>query len=71
MEATMEQAAHTNGHVRDLSPEESRELFDQAARYYLGISGEEFIRAWEAGEYDDDPDRPEVMNVVMLLPFAN
>jgi hypothetical protein len=66
----MTEAAKTNGHVRDLSPEESHRLFDEAARYYLGISGEEFVRAWEAGEYDDNPDRPEVMNVVMLLPFA-
>ncbi len=55
---------------QELSRDEGRALFDRQARYHLGISGDEFIRAWNAGEFDDDPDRPEVMEVVMLLPFA-
>jgi hypothetical protein len=59
-----------NGHVEELTPEQGRALFDRRARYYLHMSGEEFVRAWDAGEFDDDPDRPEVMSVVMLLPFA-
>ncbi|MGE0539327.1 MAG: hypothetical protein AB7R89_04030 [Dehalococcoidia bacterium] len=43
-------------------------LVDRAARRALGISGDEFISRWEAGEYSD-PDRdPEVMRIVMLLP---
>ncbi len=54
---------------QELSRDEGRALFDRQARYHLGISGDEFIRAWNAGEFDD-PDRPEVMEVVMLLPFA-
>jgi hypothetical protein len=58
----------TNGHIRDLTPDEGRRLFDNAAQYYLGISGDEFIRRWESGYYDDDPE--EVMGVAMLLPFA-
>ncbi len=62
------------GRVQDLTPEEGRKLFDEAARHYLGISGEEFIRKWDAGEFDDPDDRtkhgPEVMSVAMLLPFA-
>lgn len=61
-------AAKTNGHVRDLTAEEGRELFDNAARYYLDISGDEFIRRWDSGYYDDDPEK--VMGVAMLLPFA-
>lgn len=56
--------------VRFLTQEEAREMFDQQARRELNMSGEEFLRAWNAGEFDDDPDRPEVMRVVMLLPFA-
>jgi hypothetical protein len=43
---------------------------DREARRYLHMSAEEFIRAWEAGEFDDDPDRPDVMYVAMLLPRA-
>ena len=53
--------------VRDLSPEEADELLDGLARHYLGMSGEEFRAAWEAGDFDADPDRPEVMRVAMLL----
>jgi len=55
---------------QELSREEGRALLDRQARYFLGISGDEFVRAWDAGEFDDDPDRPEVMNVVMLIGFA-
>ena len=58
----------SNGHVRDLTPEQGRELFDNVARHYLNISGDEFIRRWESGYYDDDPE--QVMSVAMLLPFA-
>jgi hypothetical protein len=49
--------------------ERGREILDKAAQRYLGISGEEFSRLWEAGEYEDD-DRPEVTHVAMLLPFG-
>jgi hypothetical protein len=51
-----------------LTPEQGRELFDNVARHYLNISGDEFIRRWESGYYDDDPE--QVMSVAMLLPFA-
>jgi hypothetical protein len=60
----------TNGQVRELTREEGMELLDRAARQRLQMSGEEFIRAWEAGKFDDDPDRPDVMYVAMLLPFT-
>jgi hypothetical protein len=57
--------------IRELTDEEARDLFDRNARYYLGISGEEFLRRWDAGFYDDPDDRskhgPEVMEVAMLI----
>ena len=66
----MEQATHhADGYVRELSDEQSWELFDGAARHYLDISGEEFLERWESGYYED-PDQPGIMSVVMLLPFA-
>lgn len=69
----MEQTTHTNG-FRELSPTEGRELLDRQAQRYLGVSGDEFVRSWEAGEYGDPDDRtknpPGVMRVAMLLPFA-
>jgi hypothetical protein len=63
--------APTNtGTIKELSLEEGRKLLAKQARRYLKMSGDEFIQKWESGEFDDDPDRPEVMRPVMLIPFA-
>jgi hypothetical protein len=55
--------------VRVLSREEGKLLLDEQARRYLQMSGEEFIRRWDAGEFDG-PERSEVVRLAMLLPFA-
>ncbi len=55
--------------ARILTPEEARALFDRQARRYLGISGEGFLRRWDAGEVHWD-DSPEVSRVAMLVPFG-
>jgi len=60
----------TNGQIRELTREEGLALLDREARRRLNMSAEAFIQAWDAGEFDDDPDRPDVMYVAMLLPFA-
>lgn len=69
----MEQRAD-DGQVRQLTREEGRELLDRHSHRYLGISGEEFIRRWDAGQYGDPDDRtknpPGVMHLAMLLPFV-
>ncbi len=66
----MERAvSQTNGHVGELSREESRELFDQQAERYLGMSGEAFVEAWDSNAFKDPDDSPEVMRVAMLLPL--
>jgi hypothetical protein len=55
------------------SDEEAWELFDEDARHQLGISGEEFLRRWDNGEYrsiQDDREGRKVMRVAMMLPFA-
>lgn len=36
-----------------LTPEQARELFDADVRRLLGISTEEFLQRWDAGEYFD------------------
>ncbi len=70
----MDQPTTTNNQIREINKEEGREIFDRSARRYLGISGEEFLRRWDAGFYDDPDDRtknpPEVMEVASLLPLA-
>lgn len=69
----MEQTvAKEDGHIRELSNEQSWELFDRASRHYLDdLSGEEFLERWESGYYEDPDAEPGVMSVVMLLPFAH
>jgi hypothetical protein len=62
-------ATRTDNEIRELTTEQGRQLLDDKARQYLGISGEEFRARWEAGEIDAD-DEPDVMRVAMLLPLA-
>ena len=69
-----ERAETTENQIREISQEEGREMFDRAAWNYLGISGEEFMRRWDAGYCDDPDDRtknpPEIMELGMLMDFA-
>lgn len=56
-----------------LTAEEAKALFDRRARTLLHISGEEFLRRWDAGEYHlvrDTADGRKVGELVMMLPFA-
>ncbi|MBA3389904.1 MAG: hypothetical protein H0U02_11185 [Rubrobacter sp.] len=70
----MKQTTGTSEQVMELSREEGRKQFDRQAQRYLKVSGDEFVRCWDAGEYGDPDDRsknqPEVMRLVMLLPFV-
>jgi predicted transcriptional regulator len=54
--------------VQELDAREGHELLDRQARRHLGMSAEEFRRAWQAGELDPEAD-PNVARVAMLLPF--
>lgn len=63
-------APQKNEQVCQLSREESRELFDRQARRYFKVSADTFIERLEAGEYGDPDENPDVMRMVMLLPFA-
>jgi hypothetical protein len=33
------------------------------------MSGDEFIQRYDAGEYDEDPDQPGIMSMILLLPL--
>ena len=46
------------------------DILDRAARRKLGISGEEFITRWDAGEYEGSEEHVKAEEVAMLLPFA-
>lgn len=53
-----------------VTPEEGAEILDRQARKYLGMSGEEFVRRYDAGEIDDDDYGFNVMRVSMLIPLT-
>lgn len=56
----------------ELTREEGWAMLEAEARHQLGLSAEEFIRAWDTGVFHDpDPDlHPGVIRVAMLLPLA-
>jgi hypothetical protein len=54
--------------VRELDSAEWAELVEGMAQYYFQMSAEEFRAAWEAGEFNDDPCRPGLQKLAMLLP---
>jgi hypothetical protein len=66
-------AQRTESGVRWLSDEEAHAMFDSEARRVMGISGEEFLRRYDAGEFQDVHDDGENLDFVeleMLIPFG-
>lgn len=51
-----------------VTPEEGAEILDRMARKYVGMSGEDFLRKYEAGEISTDCSG--VMRVSMLIPLT-
>jgi hypothetical protein len=59
--------------IRWLDDDEGRAFFDAQAQAQLGISGDEFLRRWDAGEFAalvDDPEHPALRRLAALIPFA-
>lgn len=55
--------------VRFLTQEEARAHFDAQARRLLEMSGEEFLRRLDAGEFDDLIDEPgPIGNLAFISP---
>ena len=55
------------------TPDEGRVLFDYQARKLMGMSGEEFLRRWDAGEFAaiaDTPGHRHLMTLAGLIAFA-
>lgn len=53
-----------------MSHEESFSFFNAAARRYLGISGDEFLRRWDAGEFKGPEFDTRATMVAMLIPMV-
>ena len=60
------------GKIRIVTPAEMRRRFELRARRDFKMSGDEFIRKWEAGEFGDldDPYRPDLWDLARLVPFV-
>jgi hypothetical protein len=58
---------HADDGIRFLDDDEARAQFDRQARRLLGISGEEFLRRYDAGEYNRALDDSEIDNVRALI----
>jgi len=59
--------------VTYLTGEAARTFFDQEARRLVGISGDEFIRRYDAGAYAEIEDIPENWNILeaaLLIGFG-
>jgi hypothetical protein len=56
--------------VEFFTDDEAAALFERMAQHYLNISGEEFLRKWDAREYGDDTDRHGIMDMAMLIPLV-
>lgn len=59
--------------ARWLSPEQTRARFDAEARRVMGMGGEEFLRRYDAGDFDrihDDGEHIEFVGLEMLIPWG-
>lgn len=62
-----------NDPVAWLDDDEAVEFFDRNANSLMGMSGPDFLRRWDAGEWRDGADDAEHSNVIrlsMLIPFG-
>jgi len=71
-ERVMSSGACTNLDEADMPAEGDFAAFDRVVRREMGMSGEEFLRRWDAGEWDgvDLDDVPGLPNVWILLPMV-
>jgi hypothetical protein len=56
-----------------LDDDESHQFFDREARRLMHMSGEEFLRRYDAGEFEAEMDGPrhrQLVQMVMLIPFG-
>ena len=59
--------------IRYLDDEESHQYFDREARRLMNMSGIEFLRRYDAGEFEAEMDGPrhhQLVEMVMLIPLG-
>lgn len=72
MSQVQDHGVETAVDVVELDEPAAREAFDTLVKTQLGMSGAEFLVAYDAGEFDEatEADHPGLTDVVMALPFA-
>ncbi len=56
--------------VREATADEGWNILSEAAWRMLGMSGQEFLVAWDRGDFVHETERHEVSAVAMLIPFV-
>ena len=59
--------------VHIVDSDEAREIFEYQARSLMNMSGDEFIRRWDAGEFDaiaDAPGHRHIMRLALMIPLV-
>ena len=59
--------------IQWLTDEEAHAIFDAQARKTMGMSGEEFLRRYDAGEFADihrDGENTAFIKLEMLIPWG-
>lgn len=67
--AAMERVDDAGEEVKWLSPEEAWRRFDAHARSSFGMSGEEFLRRWDTGEFNglEEDARGRAYNDLVMM----
>ena len=73
--AVVDTVQETESGIRWLSQAEAHAIFDADARRIMGMSGDEFLRRYDAGEFDDMPDTSaeehlDYWDLVLSIPFG-
>ena len=55
--------------IQFITRKTGRDMLDRQARKAFGLSGEEFVRRYRAGE-TEDLDHSDVARISILIPFA-
>lgn len=56
--------------IEKIGRRRGQQLFDDATRFYLNMSGDEFIRRFDAGDFNDELDRSDMQHLMTLRRFA-
>lgn len=64
---TNAQDVRTGDRIRQFTPEEARATFDRMAEFTMKISGDEFLKRWDAGDFSERLDEPSIDMMVRLM----